>query len=121
MLKDLVCQPRYLGVIPQAGYIEYGFRIQLFRLPCFSGLPFFLHGFQGLLFDIFSGISGFCHHSPHFLISRYQTLGNLEFFTGCFGRRNKRRQFYPAESAFGSGPHPGAAAGWTFTIFRFQP
>src|SRR5512136_1492424 len=27
MLKDLVCQLRYLGVIPQAGYIEYGFRI----------------------------------------------------------------------------------------------
>jgi hypothetical protein len=27
MLKDIVCQLRYLGVIPQAGYIEYGFRI----------------------------------------------------------------------------------------------
>jgi hypothetical protein len=27
MLKDIVCQLRYLGVIPQAGYIEYGFRV----------------------------------------------------------------------------------------------
>jgi hypothetical protein len=26
MLKDIVCQLKYLGVIPQAGYIEYGFR-----------------------------------------------------------------------------------------------
>ena len=28
MLKDIVCQLKYLGVIPQAGYIEYGFRIE---------------------------------------------------------------------------------------------
>jgi hypothetical protein len=27
MLKDLVCQLKYLGVIPQAGYTEYGFRV----------------------------------------------------------------------------------------------
>ena len=27
MLKDIVCQLRYLGVIPQAGFIEYGFRV----------------------------------------------------------------------------------------------
>ena len=27
MLKDLVLRLRYLGSIPQAGYIEYGFRI----------------------------------------------------------------------------------------------
>jgi hypothetical protein len=27
MLKDIVLQLRYLGVIPQTGYIEYGFRI----------------------------------------------------------------------------------------------
>jgi hypothetical protein len=27
MLKDLVLKLRYLGSIPQAGYIEYGFRI----------------------------------------------------------------------------------------------
>jgi hypothetical protein len=28
MAKDLVLQLRYLGVIPQPGYIEYGFRIE---------------------------------------------------------------------------------------------
>ena len=28
MLNHLVLQLRYLGVIPQAGYIEYGFRIE---------------------------------------------------------------------------------------------
>ena len=28
MPKDLVLQLRYLGVIPQVGYIEYGFRIE---------------------------------------------------------------------------------------------
>jgi hypothetical protein len=28
MTKNLVKQLRYLGVIPQAGYIEYGFRIE---------------------------------------------------------------------------------------------
>jgi hypothetical protein len=28
MVKDLVLHLRYLGVIPQAGYIEYGFRIE---------------------------------------------------------------------------------------------
>jgi len=27
MLKDIVCQLKYLGVLPQAGYIEYGFRV----------------------------------------------------------------------------------------------
>ena len=27
MLKELVLQLRYLGVIPQAGYTEYGFRV----------------------------------------------------------------------------------------------
>lgn len=28
MLKDLVLHLRYLGVIPQVGYVEYGFRIE---------------------------------------------------------------------------------------------
>jgi hypothetical protein len=28
MFKELVMQLRYLGVIPQAGYVEYGFRIE---------------------------------------------------------------------------------------------
>jgi len=28
MLKDLVLQLKYLGVIPQVGFIEYGFRIE---------------------------------------------------------------------------------------------
>jgi hypothetical protein len=28
MAKDLVLQLRYLGVIPQTGYVEYGFRIE---------------------------------------------------------------------------------------------
>lgn len=28
MAKDLVLQLRYLGVIPHAGYVEYGFRIE---------------------------------------------------------------------------------------------
>ena len=28
MLKDLVLQLRYLGVLPQIGYVEYGFRIE---------------------------------------------------------------------------------------------
>ena len=28
MLKDLVLQLRYLGVIPQVQYVEYGFRIE---------------------------------------------------------------------------------------------
>jgi hypothetical protein len=28
MMKDLVLQLRYLGVIPQIGYREYGFRIE---------------------------------------------------------------------------------------------
>ena len=28
MSKDLVLQLRYLGVIPQAGFVEYGFRIE---------------------------------------------------------------------------------------------
>jgi hypothetical protein len=28
MLKDLVLQLRYLGVLPQTGYSEYGFRIE---------------------------------------------------------------------------------------------
>ncbi len=28
MLKDLVLQLSYLGVMPQAGYVEYGFRIK---------------------------------------------------------------------------------------------
>jgi hypothetical protein len=28
MLKDLVLQLRYLGVMPQVGYVEYGFRIE---------------------------------------------------------------------------------------------
>jgi hypothetical protein len=28
MLKDLVLQLRYLGVMPQIGFIEYGFRIE---------------------------------------------------------------------------------------------
>ena len=28
MARDLVPQLRYLGVIPQAGYLEYGFRIE---------------------------------------------------------------------------------------------
>ena len=28
MSKDLVLQLRYLGVLPQAGFIEYGFRIE---------------------------------------------------------------------------------------------
>ncbi len=28
MLKDLVLQLRYLGVMPQAGFVEYGFRIE---------------------------------------------------------------------------------------------
>jgi hypothetical protein len=28
MTKNIVIQLRYLGVIPQAGYIEYGFRIE---------------------------------------------------------------------------------------------
>jgi hypothetical protein len=28
MIKDLVLQLRYLGVIPQTGYREYGFRIE---------------------------------------------------------------------------------------------
>ena len=28
MLKDLVLQLRYLGVIPQVGCVEYGFRIE---------------------------------------------------------------------------------------------
>ncbi len=28
MLKNLVLQLRYLGVIPQAGFVEYGFRIE---------------------------------------------------------------------------------------------
>lgn len=28
MAKDMVLQLRYLGVIPQAGYVEYGFRIE---------------------------------------------------------------------------------------------
>ena len=28
MSKDFVLQLRYLGVLPQAGYIEYGFRIE---------------------------------------------------------------------------------------------
>jgi hypothetical protein len=28
MLKDLVMQLKYLGVIPQTGYVEYGFRIE---------------------------------------------------------------------------------------------
>jgi hypothetical protein len=27
MLKEIVLQLQYLGVIPQAGYIEYGFRV----------------------------------------------------------------------------------------------
>ena len=27
MLKDIVCQLKYLGVITQAGYVEYGFRV----------------------------------------------------------------------------------------------
>jgi hypothetical protein len=28
MSKDLVLQLRYLGVLPQAGFVEYGFRIE---------------------------------------------------------------------------------------------
>ncbi len=28
MLKDLVLQLRYLGVMPQVGYVEYGFSIE---------------------------------------------------------------------------------------------
>jgi hypothetical protein len=28
MAKDVVLQLRYLGVIPQEGYVEYGFRIE---------------------------------------------------------------------------------------------
>ena len=28
MLKNLVLQLRYLGVIPQAGFVEYGFRVE---------------------------------------------------------------------------------------------
>lgn len=28
MAKDVVLQLRYLGVIPQVGYVEYGFRIE---------------------------------------------------------------------------------------------
>jgi hypothetical protein len=28
MFKELVMQLRYLGVIPQSGYVEYGFRIE---------------------------------------------------------------------------------------------
>jgi len=28
MLKDVVLQLRYLGLMPQAGYVEYGFRIE---------------------------------------------------------------------------------------------
>ena len=28
MVKDAVLQLRYLGVIPQEGYVEYGFRIE---------------------------------------------------------------------------------------------
>jgi hypothetical protein len=28
MTRDLVCQLRYLGVIPQAGCIQYGFQIE---------------------------------------------------------------------------------------------
>ena len=28
MAKDLVLQLKYLGVIPQIGYVEYGFRIE---------------------------------------------------------------------------------------------
>jgi hypothetical protein len=28
MLKDLVLKLKFLGVIPQAGYVEYGFRIE---------------------------------------------------------------------------------------------
>ena len=28
MLKDLVLKLRFLGVIPQVGYVEYGFRIE---------------------------------------------------------------------------------------------
>ena len=28
MARDLACQLRYLGVIPQAGCIQYGFRIE---------------------------------------------------------------------------------------------
>jgi len=28
MLKDLVLKLKYLGVIPQVGYVEYGFRIE---------------------------------------------------------------------------------------------
>ena len=28
MLKDLVMQLKYLGVMPQAGHVEYGFRIE---------------------------------------------------------------------------------------------
>jgi len=28
MSKDLVLKLKYLGVIPQAGYVEYGFRIE---------------------------------------------------------------------------------------------
>jgi hypothetical protein len=28
MLKDLVLQLRYLGVMPQVGYVEYGFRVE---------------------------------------------------------------------------------------------
>lgn len=28
MSKDLVLQLRYLGVMPQAGFVEYGFRIE---------------------------------------------------------------------------------------------
>jgi hypothetical protein len=28
MAKDLVLQLRYLGVIPQVGFVEYGFRIE---------------------------------------------------------------------------------------------
>jgi 5-hydroxyisourate hydrolase-like protein (transthyretin family) len=28
MLKDLVLRLRYIGVMPQVGYVEYGFRIE---------------------------------------------------------------------------------------------
>jgi len=44
----------------------FGLETHLFRLLLHLGLPFFLDGFCRFLFNIFSGISGFCHHLPLF-------------------------------------------------------
>lgn len=45
----------------------------LFRFFRLFGFLFFLNGFPRFLFDIFSGISGFRHHSLLFERSRYLT------------------------------------------------